>query len=138
MVLGTIGSERTKSLSVLGDTVNTAARLQALSRELGTSLVASAEVVAAMHREGHPDAAALLAGLKSAGARQVRGRSAATEIWVLDAKREHTTTVGAGLAPPRADTRRLNHGRGEPRPYARGEMRPMRRYIPTLLAVLRR
>jgi class 3 adenylate cyclase/integral membrane sensor domain MASE1 len=84
VVLGTIGSERTKSLSVLGDTVNTAARLQALSRELGTSLVVSAEVVAAMHREGHPDAAALLTGLKSVGARQVRGRSATTEIWVLD------------------------------------------------------
>jgi adenylate cyclase len=85
VVLGTIGSERTKSLSVLGDTVNTAARLQALSRELDTSLVVSAELVAAMRREGHPDADRLLAGLRPAGARQVRGRTAATEIWVLDA-----------------------------------------------------
>jgi len=84
VVLGTIGSERTKSLSVLGDTVNTAARLQALSRELGTTLVVSAELVAAMRREAHPDAERLLAGLRPAGAHQVRGRSAATEIWVLD------------------------------------------------------
>jgi class 3 adenylate cyclase/integral membrane sensor domain MASE1 len=85
VVLGTIGSERTKSLSVLGDTVNTAARLQALSRELDTALVVSAELVAAMRREGHPDTDRLLAGIRPAGARQVRGRSAATEIWVLDA-----------------------------------------------------
>ncbi len=83
VVLGTIGSERTKSLSVLGDTVNTAARLQALSRELGTTLVVSHDLVAAMRREGHADAERLLAGLRPAGAHQVRGRSAATEIWIL-------------------------------------------------------
>jgi class 3 adenylate cyclase len=85
VVLGTIGSERTKSLSVLGDTVNTTARLQALSRELETPLVVSAELVAAIRREGHPDAEALLAGLRPAGAYQVRGRAATTEIWVLEA-----------------------------------------------------
>jgi adenylate cyclase len=83
VVLGTIGSERTKSLSVLGDTVNTAARLQALSRELGTALVVSDDLVAAVRREGHADAERLLAGLRPAGAHQLRGRSAATEIWVL-------------------------------------------------------
>lgn len=87
VVLGTIGSERTKSLSVLGDTVNTASRLQALSRELGTQLVTSGDVVNAVRAEAEPGAQTLLAGLRSAGARPVRGRSAATEIWILDETR---------------------------------------------------
>jgi len=84
VVLGTIGSERTKSLSVLGDTVNTAARLQALTRDLDTSLAVSGDLVAAIRAEGHPDGAALLEGLASRGERQVRGRNATTELWTLD------------------------------------------------------
>ena len=47
VVVGDVGSEQSMSFAVIGDTVNTAARLQALSRSLGTPLVVGDPVVRA-------------------------------------------------------------------------------------------
>ncbi|MBV8793371.1 MAG: response regulator, partial [Hyphomicrobiales bacterium] len=48
VVLGDVGSEHSMSFAVIGDTVNTAARLQALTRSLGTPLVVGDAVVRAI------------------------------------------------------------------------------------------
>ena len=47
-VLGDIGSEQSMSFTVIGDTVNTGARLQALTRTLGTPFVIGDSLVAAV------------------------------------------------------------------------------------------
>ena len=49
VVLGDVGSEHSMSFTAIGDTVNTAARLQALSRSLKTPLVVGDAVVRAVH-----------------------------------------------------------------------------------------
>jgi adenylate cyclase len=79
VVAGDIGSRRSMAFATVGDTTNVASRLQALTRELGTSLVASGALVAAIER----DAAelALLAGLTRRGPHALRGRDTPIELW---------------------------------------------------------
>ena len=77
VVLGDIGNERRLEFAVLGDTVNVASRLEGLTREVGTDLVASAELVARVREEGGP------AGrLVSLGERNLRGRAEPVEVFV--------------------------------------------------------
>jgi adenylate cyclase len=80
-VLGDIGSEHSMSFTVVGDTVNTAARLQMLTRTLGTPLVVGGPLVEAV-KAGSPDiAAALVDQLQDQGERFLRGRTRAVRIW---------------------------------------------------------
>jgi len=78
-VLGDIGSARSMAFATVGDTINTASRLQALTRELDVMLVASGELMAALDREGA--GAAVRTGLAPRGIRPLRGRDQPVEIW---------------------------------------------------------
>ena len=79
VVMGDIGSERSMAFTVVGDTVNTASRLQGITRELGCRVVAS-EAFVARAREATGDLSVVDA-FRSVGPRVLRGRSAAIEIW---------------------------------------------------------
>jgi adenylate cyclase len=79
VVAGDIGSRRSMAFATVGDTTNVTSRLQALTRELGASLVASGALVAAIEREAAD--LALLEGLASRGPHGLRGRDTAIELW---------------------------------------------------------
>jgi len=83
VVAGDIGSRRSMAYATVGDTTNVTSRLQALTRELGTSIVASGALVAAVEREAAD--AKLLDGLTARGARTLRGRDTPIELWTDNA-----------------------------------------------------
>ncbi len=81
VVLGDLGGEHGMSFTVIGDTVNTASRLQDLTRLLETRLVAGDALVQAAGTAPGDGAAAILQRLRPAGEQQLRGRSGTIKVW---------------------------------------------------------
>jgi adenylate cyclase len=79
VVAGDIGSRRNMAFATVGDTTNVTSRLQALTRELRVSIVASGALVAAVEREAAD--LALLQGLTTRGPNVLRGRDTPIELW---------------------------------------------------------
>lgn len=83
LMLGDLGSERSMTFTVVGDTVNVASRLQALSKELGTMLVASEALVSAIRDEMRKELA-LVDDLTLVGPKHLRGREHETVVYALE------------------------------------------------------
>ena len=81
-MMGDIGSERTAAFSVIGNTTNTASRLQTMTRELDVDMVVSQEALDAIRKES-PDAEELLQEFSDTGPHEIRGRVHPIHIWTL-------------------------------------------------------
>lgn len=81
-MMGDIGSERTAAFSVIGDTTNTASRLQDMTRELDVDVVVSQEALDAIRKE-ISDAEGMLQEFSDAGPYEIRGRAHPIHIWTL-------------------------------------------------------
>ncbi len=86
VVVGDVGSEQSMSFAVIGDTVNTAARLQALSRSLGTPLVVGDPVVRATRALSPEIAADCIGQLEDRGEYNLRGRASPVRVWTRKIK----------------------------------------------------
>jgi adenylate cyclase len=80
-VLGDVGSEHSFSFTVIGDTVNTAARLQGLTRSLATPLVVGDPLVEAVKLGAADGAFAFADRLRDQGEQALRGRAGMIRIW---------------------------------------------------------
>jgi adenylate cyclase len=74
-VLGDIGNERAMAFAAIGDTVNSASRLQGLTRDLRCRLVVSRQLVEAVEIAGDADARRMMEGLIHHGEMPLRGRA---------------------------------------------------------------
>ncbi|MBX3539907.1 MAG: hypothetical protein KF735_19865 [Chelatococcus sp.] len=92
VMLGDIGGEQALAITVVGDTVNAASRLQVLCRTHGAALIVSQEALEAARNCDGGAVPPTLSQLNRIGNTLLRGRSQETEIWGL--------TEAAAPAPP--------------------------------------
>ncbi len=81
VVQGDIGGGQRLEFTVLGDTVNVASRLEAFTRDLGTPLVVSQDLIDQIDAEA---TAADLTGLVAGPAATIRGRTEQLRVWLLE------------------------------------------------------
>ncbi|MEM8951430.1 MAG: adenylate/guanylate cyclase domain-containing protein [Pseudomonadota bacterium] len=82
VVVGNIGDAQRLEYTVLGDTVNVAARLESTTRDLKAVIVASHEIIEAASAQGL-DCQRTLPGLTRGRPVQIRGRVTPVELWHL-------------------------------------------------------
>lgn len=79
VIAALLGGERQGQVTVAGDTVNVASRLQEMGKETQATIVASSEFVTGVRRSGRDD---MLTGMHRLVGQQVRGRNETIDLWV--------------------------------------------------------
>jgi adenylate cyclase len=82
VVVARLGGAQQRHMSVAGDTVNVASRLEQLGRAMMTPILVSGAVIDATRQEGRED---LLIGFVPAAPQHIRGRSTPLPVWAYRA-----------------------------------------------------
>jgi adenylate cyclase len=98
VLVGNIGDAHRLEYTILGDTVNVASRLERLTRQTGSSLMASDDLIRAVHDCG-AEPAAIVEGLRRDQTRIVRGRHQPVAVWRLATITEASVMTTAARAP---------------------------------------
>ena len=83
VILGDIGSERRLEFAALGDTVNVAARLEELTRSMGTQILISNELVVANSKCEAQNDNHFIDSFAKAGGTVLRGRENEISLWKM-------------------------------------------------------